>query len=64
VFDQNGAKVGVVEAMAPSPSGLSVVLLIDGKLVSVAASKLHRVGPRIISTETKTEILSRAGAPR
>ena len=64
VFDASGGRIGVVQTLSPSPKGLSVVLVIDGKLVSVPESKLQRVGPRVISSETKAQILSAAGAPR
>ena len=47
-----------------TPGGLNVVIDIGGKLVGVAPSTLRMRGGSAVSSQTKEEILTTAGAPR
>jgi hypothetical protein len=63
VSDSSGARVGVVETVAETSSGgLDVVAKIDGKLVGLSSSTLQLRSGRVISSQTKHEMLASAGA--
>lgn len=64
VSDRSGAQVGLVETVAETPrGGLNVVVKIDGKLVGLAAATLALHESRVVSSQTKREMLASAGAP-
>jgi hypothetical protein len=62
VFDRDGAAVGQVLTLTESPAGPMVVVRIDGKMVTVPQSTLRMEGQRIVSAQTKAQILAAAGA--
>ena len=62
VSDRTGARVGVVESLAETRSGLNVVIEIDGKLIGVPPSTLLLRNHSAVSLQTREEILSTAGA--
>ena len=64
VTDRNGARLGPIQSLALAPSGPLVVIRIDGKLVSVPQSTLTLENGSAVSSQTKAEILTAAGAPR
>lgn len=64
VVDASGAAIGTVSTLTESSTGPIVVVAIDGKQVGLPQSTLRRDGQRVISSQTKTQILAQAGAPR
>jgi hypothetical protein len=63
VADRTGAVVGDIQALVESPAGPMVVVRIDGKMVSLTQSTLKMDGERIVSSQTKDQMLAAAGAP-
>jgi hypothetical protein len=61
--DRDGVAVGDVQALVESPAGPLVVVRIDGKMVSLAQSTLRMEGDRIVSAQTRDQMLAAAGAP-
>ena len=63
VRDRSGALVGRVQSIAETSSGaMNVIVEIDGKLVGLEASTLQLRGGSAMSTQSKSEMLARAGA--
>ena len=62
VSDRNGAVVGEVQTLTETPAGPMVVVRIDGKLVTLPQATLRMEGERIVSAQTKAQILAAAGA--
>jgi hypothetical protein len=64
VTDSTGAVVGKVATLTESDTGPVVVISIDSKLVGVPQSTLKLDGARVVSSQTKAQMLAAAGAPR
>lgn len=64
VIDRAGAVIGTFEAFATGPAGPLAVLQVDGKPVAVPQATLTLVDRRILSIQTKAEILAAADVPR
>ena len=63
IVDRLGVQVGPIETLTEAEAGLVVVIKIDGKLVGVPASTLKRDGDKIVSLQSRAEMLAAAGAP-
>jgi len=64
VTDATGAVVGPIATLTESPNGAIVVISIDSKLVGVPQSTLKLQGEKVVSSQTKAQMLAAAGAPR
>jgi hypothetical protein len=64
VSDRTGARLGPIQSLAEASRGAMIVIEIDGKLVSVPQSTLRPKGGGAVSSQTKAEIMTAAGAPR
>ncbi len=64
VFDRTGARIGAVQTLAETDAGPNVVIAIDGKLVGAPVSTLTFREDRVVSSQTKAQLLASAGAPR
>lgn len=64
VFDRTGQAVGAVQGLVETPAGAMVVAQVDGKLISLPQSTLRVEGRRVVSAQTKAQMLAAAGAPR
>jgi hypothetical protein len=64
VTDAAGSVVGPIATLTESDRGAIVVISIDSKLVGVPQSTLKLVGDKVVSSQTKAQMLAAAGAPR
>lgn len=64
VFDRTGQPVGQVQSLVETPAGPMVVARIDGKMISLPQSTLKKEDGRLISSQSKTQMIDAAGAPR
>jgi hypothetical protein len=64
VFDRSGREVGKVQGLVETPEGAMVVAVIDGKLISLPQRTLKVDGGRVVSTQSKEQMMAAAGAPR
>ena len=64
VIDSSGALVGTIATLTESAQGAIVVLSIESKLVGVPQSTLKLDGDRVMSSQTKAQMLAAANAPR
>ena len=64
VVDRSGAQIGRVKSLVETQYGALIIVEIDGKLVGVPRSTLLLQNEKILSSQTKDEILRAAGAPR
>lgn len=64
VFDRLGQRVGYFQTLARSALGSMAVLQIDGKAVSVPRHTLRVSRDRVLSDQSKSEILAAADVPR
>jgi len=63
VIDRLGVSVGAVETLTESPTGMIVVVKIDGKMIGVPSSTLRRRGDSLVSSQSKAEMIAAAGLP-
>ena len=64
VVDQAGVAVGKIKSLAESEGGPVVIVEIDGKLVGLPQRTLILERGQARSTQTKSEMLTAADAPR
>lgn len=64
VTDAVGAVVGPIATLTESDRGAIVVISIDSKLIGVPQSTLKLQGEKVVSSQTKAQMLAAAGAPR
>jgi hypothetical protein len=64
VTDRTGRPLGAIESLAESERGAMIVIKIDDKLVSVPQSTLKLNGERVVSSQSKAEIMAAANVPR
>jgi hypothetical protein len=64
VFDRSGREVGKVQGLVETPAGAMIVASIDGKLISLPQRTLKVDGDRVVSSQSKEQMLAAAGAPR
>ena len=62
VADSEGVAIGQVQTLTETPAGPMVVVRIDGKMVTLPQATLRMEGQRIVSGQTKAQILAAAGA--
>lgn len=63
VTDASGAVVGPIATLTESPRGAIVVISIDSKLVGVPQATLKLRGDKVVSSQTKAQMLAAAAAP-
>jgi hypothetical protein len=64
VIDSAGQVVGPIKTVTEGVNGALVVIEIDSKLVGVPQSTLKMDGARVVSSQTKAQMLAAADAPR
>lgn len=64
VTDRTGARLGPIQSVTEADRGPMVIIEIDGKLISVPQSTLTLKDEGAVSSQTKAEIVTAAGARR
>lgn len=64
VVDASGSQIGDVQTATDTPRGLEVVVKVDGKLVGTPLSTLKVADGRVVSSQTKEQLLASSGAAR
>lgn len=64
VYDRSGLDAGVVQSLVETPAGPMIVARIDGKLISLPQKTLTLRDGRLVSDQTKDQMMDAAGAPR
>lgn len=64
VIDASGSQIGEVQTATDTPRGLEVVVKVDGKLVGAPLPTLKVADGRVVSSQTKEQLLASSGAAR